>query len=77
MNFDTDIIQYVKANPGQGLFEISNALYEIHKDYYVRNPNPKYNHRQKISTRLTKLSDQGRLLRENPTGKKSIYFAVM
>lgn len=76
MSIDSDLLEFIKANPGVGLYECGEMVYSKHKDDFARNHNPKMVARGKACRRLSALARQGYIKVENPTGKKSQYYII-
>ena len=74
MSIDSILLEFVKANPGVGLYECADHLREVSPESFLRVPDPVKNSRTKANNRLKSLFVRGYLRRENPDGKKAVYF---
>lgn len=70
-----EIIEFVKANPGVGLFEVSNAMFELDGERWKKNVLPLQSCCRTCDKSLGILTKFKYLRAENPDGKRKIYFA--
>lgn len=74
MSVDTILMDYISANPGVGLYECAEHLRSAAPDMFVRVMDPVRASRTKACNRLNSMYIRGILRRENPSGKKAIYY---
>ena len=73
MSIDNAILDFVKANPDTGLYEISNHIYASNPDEWARAIDPVLACRGRCSKRLKSLIARNYLTYTNPTGKRALY----
>lgn len=74
MTIDDILLEFIKANPGVGLYECADHLREVSPETVLRVLDPVQVSRKKANNRLKSLFVRGYLRRENPDGKKAVYF---
>ena len=70
---DEIIIEFIRKNPGSGLFEITEHCYNHDPQAFARNLWPKQTCRTKVSNRLNSLVRRGWLICEDDGHKKTYY----